>query len=560
MELVYLWVEEYKNIHRQGFNFSPRFECKFHDEYDEKGKLKDNCKLEIKEDEYIKDFFGENINVTAIVGKNGSGKSSILEILDSLTNDQSKMVLDCKYLLLFEYGKYVTNIDKKTILDVNNFLIEHINYKDIYTLNFFSETSSENKMLERNIDISTKKILELLRVMHQFKIPIDKSAMFTFNPKFITIDKLNSEQLVNKIKISFLNQIGETDIELDVFIDFLDEIQQYEEYEKQFILSKVLSEGVYSLKEFGFDSLEKWIYENLYNGDQHKFEQECKLFIENITTLNSMEFGNITEDQWKFLLFYKDILIYDFIDAHGRRYKDLSHGEKTIFSVFLHITRIIDDYIGRKNCLALFDELDIPLHPYWQKNLLNSIQDVYSTKQNTIHFVFTTHSPFLLSDIPKQNIIFLDTYKQDNKEVKNGEQKPGNCKVVDGLHEKQETFGQNIHTLLSDSFFMGDGLMGEFAKSKINEIIDFHKEVEKIKNNMKAKESLRIEYEKEEEGKPSIKTRFWHTQSIIGDAYLKQVIKNHLVDVETILLGKERAKQEEIKRLRDEADRLEKLS
>ena len=24
MELVYLWVEEYKNIHRQGFNFSLR--------------------------------------------------------------------------------------------------------------------------------------------------------------------------------------------------------------------------------------------------------------------------------------------------------------------------------------------------------------------------------------------------------------------------------------------------------------------------------------------------------------------------------------------------------
>ena len=32
MELVYLWVEEYKNIHNQGFNFSPRFECDYKDE------------------------------------------------------------------------------------------------------------------------------------------------------------------------------------------------------------------------------------------------------------------------------------------------------------------------------------------------------------------------------------------------------------------------------------------------------------------------------------------------------------------------------------------------
>ena len=32
MELVYLWVEEYKNIIGQGFNFSPRFECSYDEE------------------------------------------------------------------------------------------------------------------------------------------------------------------------------------------------------------------------------------------------------------------------------------------------------------------------------------------------------------------------------------------------------------------------------------------------------------------------------------------------------------------------------------------------
>jgi len=71
MELVYLWVKDYKNIKKQGFNFSPRFKCKFYDEYekDEDGneKLKDNCELIIKEnDDYI-DIFPENINITAII-------------------------------------------------------------------------------------------------------------------------------------------------------------------------------------------------------------------------------------------------------------------------------------------------------------------------------------------------------------------------------------------------------------------------------------------------------------------------------------------------------------
>jgi len=68
MELVYLWVEDYKNIQKQGFNFSP---------YDDETK-----ELTIDEnDDYIENFFGDNINVTAIVGKNGSGKSSVLREL-----------------------------------------------------------------------------------------------------------------------------------------------------------------------------------------------------------------------------------------------------------------------------------------------------------------------------------------------------------------------------------------------------------------------------------------------------------------------------------------------
>jgi len=33
MELVYLWVEDYKNIKKQGFNFSPWFHCEYNNDY-----------------------------------------------------------------------------------------------------------------------------------------------------------------------------------------------------------------------------------------------------------------------------------------------------------------------------------------------------------------------------------------------------------------------------------------------------------------------------------------------------------------------------------------------
>jgi len=107
MEFIYLWVEEYKNIEKQGFNFSPRFECKFYDEYekDEEGgeKLKDNCKLEIKPKKHIENFFAKNINVTAIVGGNGSGKSSVLElIMKHIQSNKFSTGKGSNFLLVFE--------------------------------------------------------------------------------------------------------------------------------------------------------------------------------------------------------------------------------------------------------------------------------------------------------------------------------------------------------------------------------------------------------------------------------------------------------------------------
>jgi len=81
MELVYLWVEDYKNIKKQGFNFSPNFECEFTPIYED-DKLSEKSELKvIPKENPLKDFFGKDINITAIVGENGSGKSSIFELL-----------------------------------------------------------------------------------------------------------------------------------------------------------------------------------------------------------------------------------------------------------------------------------------------------------------------------------------------------------------------------------------------------------------------------------------------------------------------------------------------
>ena len=71
-----------------------------------------------------------------------------------------------------------------------------------------------------------------------------------------------------------------------------------------------------------------------------------------------------------------------------------------------------------------------------------------------INITFTTHSPFILSDIPLCNVLFLK------------EGKP----CYEAMQEN--TFGANIHSMLRNGFFLPSLPIGEFAHEKINMLFE----------------------------------------------------------------------------------------
>lgn len=149
--------------------------------------------------------------------------------------------------------------------------------------------------------------------------------------------------------------------------------------------------------------------------------------------------------------------------------------------------------------IILIDEGESGFHPEWQRNYLKYLIDffpqIYPNKQ--IQIILTTHSPFLASDLPKENIIFLEKGKEGQK-FPDGTDANGKCIVVDGLKDKKQTFGANIHTLLSDSFFLEKGLIGEFAKGKINEVIKIMgHELKKRNLNLRLENAKRLNLEKD---------------------------------------------------------------
>ena len=161
----------------------------------------------------------------------------------------------------------------------------------------------------------------------------------------------------------------------------------------------------------------------------------------------------------------------------------LSSGEQhlvhTIQSVLYHIHNVNSVHSSKEQknkyeyINIIFDEIELYFHPEYQRRFVfELLERLDSLKKGThipkikgINILFCTHSPFILSDIPKQNVLFLG----DKKDFK--------------------TFGANITTLLSNSFFM-ENLIGEFAKTKITNIIEKLNKISNDKENNNDKENI----------------------------------------------------------------------
>jgi len=467
MQLVYLWVAEYKNIKNQGFNFSPDFECK----YDKKSN---ELKIEPKKHTRI---FPNNINVTAIVGENGSGKSGLLELIK-----ESKIFTDIYAPV--QYVKVFKQDDKLRIIGT---IYGLRNNKDlIYCYVNAFPPKELNKQHQKIINDIHSNIY-----LYKYSLDIDEKSFVDYPNKKLSIEDIafedkkmileyirdNKEHNDNfgnyfkpdKCEIRLTKDISDRINELKNSYKNLPRLNNKHPFIKQIYQYIMLILNSTSLNKplnniTTDDKLETYIKNFLENKDEKDESQiiEIKKLLKYIEDLNCLseniasenEFHSIFKVNTSFILnnFFvlkdlPDCFNIDFKDTKNHiSYNNLSSGEKSTLRIRFYIEKNIS-----KSHIILLDEPETDLHPNWQKKLLHYLIETFKNRKQNIHFILTTHSPFLLSDLPKENIIFL----------KNGEQ----------IYPDIETFGANIHTLLSHGFFMDDGLMGEFAKSQIDDVI-----------------------------------------------------------------------------------------
>lgn len=91
--------------------------------------------------------------------------------------------------------------------------------------------------------------------------------------------------------------------------------------------------------------------------------------------------------------------------------EQLSDGERGLLALVFDLTRRLaianpdsDNPISEGVALVLIDEVELHLHPKWQRDVLQRLRDAFKACQ----FVVTTHSPLLLGEVPARCVRFLE--------------------------------------------------------------------------------------------------------------------------------------------------------
>ena len=146
--------------------------------------------------------------------------------------------------------------------------------------------------------------------------------------------------------------------------------------------------------------------------------------------------------------------------------EQMSAGERQYlytFSTYIyHVLNLLSiqesHRVRYRNINLILDEVEICFHPEFQRRfvyeLLGYIKRLFMNRNASFNILIATHSPFILSDIPQSNILYLE----DGKMV-----------MPEGI---KNPFAANICDILYQSFFLKQGFVGEFARKKIKHIIE----------------------------------------------------------------------------------------
>jgi len=565
-KLIYLYI---KNIDRkiveQDINFSNDFKVSFN-----------NGVLEINKNTHndMNDFWGKKIqNITLLIGKNGVGKTSILDLIGSNDKTRRYNFENGKYFLIYhlydDFYYYQGTMSK----DINNlknntgnkafFYFEEVANNEFYKfssgqsndLNIYYSRNKikypwigEKKIYRGNanellkyVDMNTniEDALIAYSNLNLFEntnraVRIEQRLSYLNNPRYLSfLYEIDPEYLVPELVNNlFLNEEGKN-LNNEIYREYTrssqDNMYDKADLKKEYFILRIL-EKIYldNISEFlsidsrnRYKQYEYYEYNGSGKGKNIYEEQDFKYnILKDIIKIRQLTFLAIDKDNFnksqfleKRINLLKEVLLYlskhfrvnkynikttdiirlvekldviplsyfkdknvieipstdelfaknvsylkkSFSDIFYFKFTNFSDGEFIYLNLFSNVFKYVE-HSGDEDCILLLDEPDINLHPEWARRLIYDLIRLVEDykRRGKVQIIITSHSPFIVTDFPKENIFAFKLNGKNNTK-----------KYL--IENPDFGFAANIYDLISDTFFM-DASIGEFALKKIKSL------------------------------------------------------------------------------------------
>lgn len=438
-------------------------------------------RLKVTDFYILKDFEIEfNNNLSVLIGENGSGKSTILELIAEIFGHLHKyFVLEGRtsafvdgYEIVYDYTfQGITHtIEIHSHGKDGKFVPEiWVDDKDISIARIEKEYGGISNLLPSKTILSYAGISDHLKKLSEhfeekYKGEITKvNNQYSFSPlnlpkerPFIYIKPEHLSMLIVSLFIS--------DDKQDV--DFLSEYLGIEKYECR--ISIVLKKPTWTKKP-----KEKWwgasgnvALQFLQTIDLYADKEDWDKEKNNILTYHfdgtinlEMAFADLNAYAKDIAFTIFDTLLYDDLLSEIRVAWNLDNGEEMDLNRLSEgqkqvvLTLGLNSVLGEngKNLLYLFDEPDVFLHPQWQQKFVNNIRNGLD---DTSMAIITSHSPSIVSNLKNQNLHLLRKGKVVTKSLK--------------------YYGKTVESILGDYF----GLESTRSNDVTNQIASLWKQIQ----------------------------------------------------------------------------------
>lgn len=342
---------------------------------------------------------------------------------------------DIYYLLIdilehFDVEIYQTEPDIVTFEETNK--IEFKSEDNIFRSFFNNELIS--KIVRSMVKYRKKRILDIMIEFEYLLIEAKNLKIYI------------QDNITNGHKVQAEEEFGAF---LRIIFEYL--MQKYNSESAQFTIDQ------FSSYSNNFDGgLSRPDYANDYEISQISSYVEKSMFNQN-NQFKTVRFGVETYEEFIGLTdaFYK---YKELFTEYEFKWNGISSGQNSILTLFSRLFDVYKKFDSSDKVTIFIDEGEIHLHPEWQRNYINELVCFFS-KTNTnscdVKLIITSHSPFVLCDLPNESINFL------------------------GEKDRQiaPMFASNIYDLYNKGFGL-KRTIGEFSHSKLKETVKLIKKRE----------------------------------------------------------------------------------